>query len=175
MTEPPAGEITQLLLAWRNGDQEALDKLVPLVYVELRRLAARYMSRERSDHTLQTTALVNEAYLRLTDGASVRWQDRSHFFAVSAKIMRRILVDAARSHQSHKRGGEVPHLSLDDAVVVSSEPRPDLVALDEALRALEVIDPRKSKVVELRFFGGLSVQETAQVLNVSPDTVMRDW
>jgi RNA polymerase sigma-70 factor (ECF subfamily) len=175
MTEPSAGEVTQLLLAWRNGDQEAVDKLLPLVYEELHRLAARYMGRERTDHTLQTTALVNEAYVRLTDGGLVHWQDRSHFFAVSAQIMRRILVDAARAHRSDKRGGEHPHVSFDEALTVSPEPRPDLLALDEALNALAAIDPRKSKVVELRFFGGLSVQETAQALNVSPDTVMRDW
>lgn len=175
MTQPSPREVTQLLLAWRDGDQEALQELVPLVHAELRRLATRYMSRERSDHTLQTTALVNEAYLRLTEGSLVRWQDRGHFFAVSAQIMRRILVDAARSHRSNKRGGDLPRVSFAEALTVSREPRQDLVALDEALQALTAMDPRKGRVVELRFFGGLSVQETAQVLHVSPDTVMRDW
>ncbi len=175
MTTPSTHEITELLLAWRNGDQTALDKLTPLVYQELHRLAQVYMRGERADPTLQTTALVNEAYLRLVDAKEMHWQNRAHFFAVSAQLMRHILVDFARSRGNLKRGGEVQQVSLDEALVISAERDPDLIALDEALQALAQIDPRKHRVVELRFFGGLSVEETAEVLKVSPDTVLRDW
>ena len=168
-------EITQLLLAWNGGDELALDRLMPLVHDELHRLAHRYMAGERLGHPLQTTALVNEAYLRLIDSSRVRWQNRAHFFAVSAQLMRRILVDVARARKKLKRGGEAIQVSLDDAMAISSEPGTDLIALDEALTALAAFDERKSKVVELRFFGGLTVEETAEVLKVSPMTVMRDW
>jgi RNA polymerase sigma-70 factor, ECF subfamily len=172
---PSPEEVTRLLVAWSDGDQSAFDKLVPLVYEELRRLAHRYMGREHSGHTLQTTALVNEAYLRLIDAGNVRWQNRAHFFAISANLMRRILVDYARSRNYVKRGGEAYHVSLEEAAIFSEERAPDLVALDDALQSLAAFDPRKSRVVELRFFGGLSVEESAEVLNVSPDTVKRDW
>jgi RNA polymerase sigma factor (TIGR02999 family) len=168
-------EVTELLQAWSGGEQGALEKLVPLVYQELHRLAERYMAQERPGHTLQTTALVNEAYLRLVDAPRVGWQSRAHFFAVSAQVMRRILVDWARSRQAMKRGGEVAPLELEEALVVAEAPGPDLVALDDALQALAAVDPRKSQVVELRFFGGLSVEETAEVLKVSSDTVTREW
>ncbi len=168
-------ELTTLLHAWRNGDQRALDKLVPLVYDELHRLAHRYMLRERAGHTLQTTAIVNEAYLRLIDAQQVEWKDRAHFFAISANLMRRILVEFARSRGRNKRGGDVRKVELDEALVGSPRRGTDLVALDDALTALATMDERKAKVIELRFFGGLSVEETAEVLNVSPDTVMRDW
>lgn len=168
-------QVTELLLTWSQGDESALEKLMPVVYQELRRLAHRYMRGERAAHTLQTTALVNEAYLRLVDGKQVNWQDRAHFFAVSARLMRRILVDWARSRESQKRGGTPQQVTLDEALIVSGGRGEDLVALDEALRALAKVDPRKSETVELRFFGGLSVEETAEVLKVSPDTVLRDW
>src|SRR5438874_11787842 len=167
-------EITQLLLAWNHGDEQALDQLMPLVHDELHRLAHRYMAGERPGHPLQTTALVNEAYLRLIDSSRVRWQNRAHFFAVSAQLMRRILVDVARSRQYLKRGGAAQKVSFDEGLVVSKEQGQDLVALDDALKALAEIDKRKSQVVELRFFGGLSVAETAEVQKVSPDTVLRD-
>jgi len=172
---PSSHEVTQLLLAWSNGDQTALDRLVPLVHGELRRLARRYMMRERGGHTLQTTALVNEAYLRLVDAKNVGWQNRAQFFAVSAKLMRRILVDHARSRRYVKRGGEARLLPLEEAAAVSPERAPDLVALDDALRRLGAVYPRKSQVVELRIFGGLSVAETANVLKVSERTVLADW
>jgi len=175
MTTPSPQEVSQLLLAWSDGDQSALDKLVPLVYAELRRLASHYMSRERAGHSLQTTALVNEAYLRLVDYKRMRWEGRAHFFAVSAQLMRRILVEHARSHRYLKRGGGAPRVSLEEAAVISEERAADLVALDDAIESLAAIDQRKSRVVELRFFGGLSVEETAEVLKVSPLTVMRDW
>jgi len=175
MTKPSPHEVSQLLLAWSDGDQSALDKLVPLVYAELRRLAGHYMSRERAGHSLQTTALVNEAYLRLVDYKRMQWQGRAHFFAVSAQLMRRILVEHARSRHYLKRGGGAPQVSLEEAAVISEEQDADLVALDDALESLAAIDQRKSRVVELRFFGGLSVEETAEVLKVSPLTVMRDW
>ena len=167
--------MTGLLLAWGEGDRTALDRLIPLVHDELHRMAHRYMSGEREGHTLQTTALINEAYLRLVDSGRMHWQNRAHFFAVSAEVMRRILVDFARSRHYQKRGGKAVHLPLDQAPEVSQEREADLVALDEALIALAAIDQRKSKIVELRFFGGLSVKETAEVLKVSPDTVMREW
>ena len=168
-------DVTGLLLAWGDGDRTALDRLIPLVHDELHRMAHRYMSGEREGHTLQTTALINEAYLRLVDSGRMHWQNRAHFFAVSAEVMRRILVDFARARHYQKRGGNAVHLPLDQAPEVSRERESDLVALDEALNALAAIDQRKSKIVELRFFGGLSVKETAEVLKVSPDTVMRDW
>ncbi len=175
MPSPVAPDVTRLLLAWRNGDGQALDRLVPLVYSELHRLAHRQMRGERPGHALQTTALVNEAYLCLVDSDRVRWQNRAHFFAISAQLMRRILVDAARSRGSLKRGGEAASLALDEAAVVSEERDAALIALDEALSALADLDPRKSRVVELRYFGGLSVEETAEALQVSAETVMRDW
>ena len=168
-------EVTQLLRAWSEGEQTALEKLMPVVYAELHRIAQRYIAYERPGHTLQATALVNEAYLRLVDSAQATWQDRAHFFAVCAQLMRRILVDWARSRQAIKRGGEVQRLELEEALVVVEAPGSDLVALDEALKALAAMDPRKSQVVELRFFGGLSVEETAAVLKISAETVMRDW
>ncbi len=167
-------DVSQLLRAWSNGDHRALDGLTPIVYAELRRLAHRYMRRERRGHSLQTTALVNEAYIRLVDYKRMQWQNRAHFFAVSAQVMRRILVEHARRHNL-KRGRGVRHVSLEDAVVVSEDPGVDLVALDDALNALSRADPRKVRVVEMRFFGGLSVEETATVLKVSPVTVRRDW
>lgn len=175
MTPSPSAEVTRLLRAWGQGDQQALEQLTPVVYDELRRMARHYMRGERDGHTLQTTALVNEAYLRLVDAAGVNWQDRAHFFAVSAQMMRRILVDSARSRGSRKRGGATPRVNLDDIPDVSSGRANELVALDDALNALAEIDPRKVKVIELRFFGGLSVEETAEVLKISPQSVMRDW
>lgn len=168
-------QVTQLLVAWAGGDESALDRLIPLVDSELRRLAHHYIRGERTGHTLQTTALVNEAYLRLIGSSRVQWQSGRHFFAVSAKLMRRILVDYARSRRSQKRGGSLERVSFDVALPIDHEREPDIVALDEALSALAAIDDRKSRVVELRFFGGLSVEETAEVLEVSPETVMRDW
>ena len=166
--------MTQLLLAWSAGDQSALDALAPLVYDELRRLARRHMGGERGGHTLQATALVNEAYLKLVEINRVQWQNRAHFFAMSARLMRRILVDFARARRSQKRGAGGQKVSLDEALLVADSGQ-DLIAVDEALQALANVDARKSQVVEMRFFGGLSVQETAAALNVSPDTVMRDW
>jgi RNA polymerase sigma factor (TIGR02999 family) len=168
-------EITQLLQAWRQGDERALDKLTPQVYRELHRAARRCMSQERDGHTLQTTALINELYLRLSDLKPIDWQNRAHFFALCARQMRRILTDQARARQSHKRGDGTKAISLDDALVVSPEPTADLVAMDDALNQLAKVDDRKSQVVIMRFFGGLSVEETAEVLRVSPDTVARDW
>jgi RNA polymerase sigma-70 factor (ECF subfamily) len=173
MTAPPGQQVTQLLLAWSQGEESALEKLTPVVYEELRRLAHRYMAGERAAHTLQTTAL--EAYLRLIDGKQVNWQNRAHFFAISARLMRRILVDWARARQSHKRGDQPQQVTLDEALMLTRGRNEDLVALDEALKTLTKVDPRKSQVVEMRFFGGLSVEETAEVLKVSPDTVLRDW
>ena len=167
--------ITQLLVAWSDGDPTALNDLVPLVNEELRRLARSYMRRERPGHTLQTTALVNEAYLRLVDQKQVHWQNRAHFLAIAAQLMRRILVDYARRRQYQKRGGGAVQVTLGHADEVANERTPDLVALDEALTSLAEIDPRRSRVVELRFFGGLSIEETAEVLKVSPTTVERDW
>lgn len=175
MVEAVSQEITQLLLAWNEGDEEALDRLVPLVHEELHRLARHYMAGERVGHPLQTTALVNEAYLRLIDSSRVRWRNRAHFFAVSAQLMRRILVDFARARKKLKRGGDVIQVPLEVTTLISREPSADLIALDEALQLLATFDERKSKVVELRFFAGLSVEETAEVLKVSPITVMRDW
>lgn len=162
-------------MAWNRGEPDALDALLPLVYEELRRLAGHYMKGERAGHTLQATALVNEAYLRLIEVNHVQWQNRAHFFAMAARLMRRILVDAARSRGYQKRGGGATMLSLDDALVVSNEPGDDLVALDDALTALAAVDVRKSQVVEMRFFGGLTLEETAEALHVSRETVKRDW
>jgi len=167
-------DVSRLLQAWSRGDSEALDRLTPIVYDELRRLARRHLRGERNGHSLQPTALVNEAYVRLVDLTRIQWQDRAHFFAVSAQVMRRILVDRARRRNA-KRGRGLPHIPLDEAVVVAPEPSLDLVALDEALQALARVDARKAQVVEMRFFGGLSVEESAAVLQVSPVTVMRDW
>ena len=172
---PSPQEVTQLLAAWGDGDREALDKLMPLVYEELHRLAHRYMGGEAPGNTLQTSALVNEAYLRLADQRNARWQNRAHFFAISAQLMRQILVDYARRRRSQKRGGDARQVSLDEGMIVSEERAADAVALDEALKSLAEIDPRKSQIVELRFFGGLSIEETAEVLKVSPGTVMREW
>ena len=174
MTSAPR-DITRLLLAWNNGDEAALEELTPLVYAELHRLARRYMGRERSGHTLQTSALVNEAYLRLIDWKNVRWQNRAHFFAVSAQLMRRILVDFGRANAYAKRGGGALHLDIDEVAVVSADRGTDIVALDEALTSLAALSPRQSQVVELRYFGGLSLEETAEVLKVSIGTVRRDW
>jgi len=175
MTGPSRGEVTQLLRAWSGGDESAFEKLVPLVYEELHQLAHHYMVRERPGHTLQTSALVNEAYLRLIDASQVAWESRAHFFAVSANIMRRILVQFARSHRSGKRGGGAGVADFDIALLPSPEGDEDLIALDDALDALAGNDPREAKVVELRFFGGLSVEETAEVLKVGEKTVRRDW
>jgi RNA polymerase sigma-70 factor (ECF subfamily) len=175
MTGPSSKAVTQLLLAWRQGDQVALERLLPMVYQELRRLARRYMAGQRPGHTLQASALVNEAYLRLIDCQLVNWQDRAHFFAVSAQMMRRVLVESARSRNYQKRGGGAQKVSFDEALVVSPERGQDLIALDTALQSFSASYPRQSRVVELRFFGGLTVEETAQVLQVSSITVMRDW
>jgi RNA polymerase sigma factor (TIGR02999 family) len=172
---PSSSAVTELLVAWGGGDDSALEQLMPLVHAELYRLARREMRGEREGHTLQTTALVNEAYLRLVKLTGVTWNDRVHFFAMSARLMRRILVDYARSRLYLKRGGGAARLAFDEGLTIGSQPGPDLVALDDALQALAVLDPRKSQVVELRFFGGLSVDETAATLKVSSGTVMRDW
>jgi RNA polymerase sigma-70 factor (ECF subfamily) len=175
MTGASSSDITQLLHAWRGGDQLALQQLTPVVYQELHRMARHYMARERDGHTLQTTALINEVYLRLVKVKEVEWQDRAHFFAVSAQLMRRILTDFARSHGYQKRGGGARQVPLDEACTASPDPGVDLVALEQALTRLGETDERKSRVVELRFFGGLTVDETAEVLQVSGETVMRDW
>jgi len=171
---PEAPDVSRLLRAWSDGDQRALDALTPVVYQELHTLARRYMRRERPGHSLQTTALVNEAYIRLVDYKRMQWQDRAHFFAVSSQVMRRILVEHAR-RQNLKRGGGVPHVSLEQVAVVGGGEDMDLVSLDRALDALARIDPRKMRIVEMRFFGGLSVEEAAEVLKVSTITVKRDW
>jgi RNA polymerase sigma factor (TIGR02999 family) len=175
MSQAARHEITALLEAWGGGDKSALDRLMPLVYDELRRLAHRYMSHERPGHTLQTTALVNEAYMRLVNWKDGRWENRAHFFAASAQMMRRILVDFARNRQYLKRGAGAIQVSLGEAAAFTECPSADLVALDEALTRLTEMDPRKGQVVEMRFFGGLSVKEVAEVLKVSDETVMRDW
>jgi len=172
---PPRHQITELLAEWRDGNQSALDELYPLVYDELHRLARRYMSRERKDHTLQTTALINEAYVRLVDQKNVNWANRSHFFAISAQIMRRILIDHARRHAYAKRGGGAQQVSLEEVAAVVPGQGRELVRLDEALKSLAERDPRRSQVVELRYFGGLNNEEIAGVLNVSENTVTRDW
>jgi RNA polymerase sigma-70 factor (ECF subfamily) len=173
--KPSPSEVSRLLLNWSEGDRAAFDKLVPLVYDELRRLARHFMRREREGHTLQTTALVNEAYVRLVDQRSVRWQNRAHFFAIAAQLMRRILVDHARSRRFAKRGGEARQVSFDEAAIVSRERCAELVAVDDALTDLAARDPRKSQIVELRFFGGLNIEETAEVIGISPTTVQREW
>jgi RNA polymerase sigma-70 factor, ECF subfamily len=175
VTTPSQKQITQMLVDWGNGDQAALEKLTPLVYGELHRLARRYMGRERPGHTLQTSALVNEAYIRLIDWKNIHWQNRAHFFGVSAQIMRRILVDFARSRDYAKRGGGTRQISLDEAAIVPGGRAADLVALDEAMNALAQLNERQSRVVELRFFGGLELEEIAEVMNVSVGTVRRDW
>jgi RNA polymerase sigma-70 factor (ECF subfamily) len=168
-------EVTHLLQAWRRGDAAALDRLIPLVYDELHRLAHRYMAREWANDTLQTTALVHEAYLRLIDADQVEWKNRVHFFAISANLMRRILVEFARSRGSHKRGADVRKVPLDEAAILSPHPDENLLALDDALNALAAFDPRKAKVVELCFFGGMTEEETAEAMGISSDTVLRDW
>ena len=175
MAQVSKQEVTALLRAWHKGDEAALAPLYDLVYDELRRLARRYMNRESPGNTLQTTALVNEAYLKLADAREMEWQDRVHFFAVSARVMRRILIDAARARRAERRGGGACRLALDEAPEVAVGSDPDLIALDDALEALAAVNRRQSQVVELRYFGGLSVAETAEALKVSPDTVMRDW
>ena len=168
-------EITQLLINWRHGDKAALDQLMPLVYEELRRLARGFMGRERSDHTLQTSALINEAYLRLVDQDDPNWQNRAHFFAVAAQIMRHILIDHARAYAYEKRGAGAHKVGLDEVMVFSEGRARELVALDEALTRLTTLDPRKSRIIELRFFGGLNIDETAEVMELSPTTVQREW
>jgi RNA polymerase sigma factor (TIGR02999 family) len=177
MAHPPtkAHQITQLLVAWGDGDKAALDELMPLVYDELRRLARHYMRRERDGHTLQTTALVNEAYLRLIDQKRANWQNRAQFFGVAAQLMRRILVDHARTKQRAKRERDAQKVSLDQAAMVASEPGPDVLAIHEALEKLETMNPRMGRIVELRYFGGLSIEETAEALKIAPGTVMKDW
>ena len=172
---PHQHEITELLAEWREGNQSALDELYPLVYDELHRLARRYMSRERKGHTLQTTALINEAYVRLVDQKNVHWANRSHFFAISAQIMRRILIDHARRHAYAKRGGGARQVSLEEAATVVPNKSEELLRLDEALKSLAEMDPRRSQVVELRYFGGLNNEEIAGVLHISENTVTRDW
>jgi RNA polymerase sigma factor (TIGR02999 family) len=173
--DTPPQDVTRLLLAWGDGDESALAELVPLVHAELKRLARRYLRGERPGHPLQTTALVNEAYLRLVDARRVRWQNRAHFFGVSARLIRQILVDAARERGYQKRGGGVRHVPLDEGLAAGGGRDFDLMALDEALRSLADLDGRKGRVVELRFFGGLTVEEAADILQVSPETVQRDW
>ncbi|MDQ1728560.1 MAG: hypothetical protein QOD33_685 [Pyrinomonadaceae bacterium] len=177
MTDPADAphEITQLLAEWGNGNQTALDKLYPLVYAELHRMARHYMKRERQDHTLQTTALINEAYVRMVDQKNVHWANRAHFFAISAQIMRRILIDHARRNAYAKRGGAAQQVSLDEAAVVAEDGGSLLLLLDEALQRLAKLDPRRSQIVELRYFGGLNNQEISGVLKVSENTVTRDW
>jgi RNA polymerase sigma-70 factor (ECF subfamily) len=172
---PSPQQVTQLLVAWGGGDRAALDELMPLVYGELRRLAHRCMKRERPGHTMQTSGLVNEAYLRLVDQKNINWQGRAHFFGIAARLMRQVLVDYARRRRYAKRGDDARRVPLDEAMIVSKERAADVVALDDALKSLAEIDPRQSQIVELRFFGGLSIEETAEVLAVSPGTVMRDW
>jgi RNA polymerase sigma factor (TIGR02999 family) len=175
MRKSSSQEVTKLLFAWRQGKEDALDELIPIVYEELRQQAHRYLQHEQKDHSLQTTALINEAYLRLLDCKKVSWKNRAHFFAVTAQMMRRILVDYARSRRSQKRGGDLEMTTLDQRLTFSIARSSDLVALDDALNELALIDKRRSRVVELRFFGGLSIEETAEVLGVCPDTVVRDW
>lgn len=175
MTSAPTSEITGLLVDWSNGDQAALDKLLPLVEQELHRLAHSYMRRENRDHTLQTTALVNEAYLKIIDQKKTRWQNRAHFFAIAAKIMRRILLNYARDQGRQKRGGNALQVSLSDVSTLTIDQPEELIMLDDALKRLAAVDERKSQVVELKYFGGLETEEIAEVLKVSPVTVLRDW
>jgi len=173
--EPSPKSVTQLLIDWRAGDETALNKLIPIVYGELRRLAHNYMRHERSGHTLQTSALINEAYIRLVDHKGMRWQNRKHFYAVAAQAMRRVLVDYARSRDTDKRGGGVRMVELDEAATVAQKQATDLMALNEALIELEALDPRKAKIVEMRYFGGMSIEEIAETLEVSTATVNREW
>jgi RNA polymerase sigma factor (TIGR02999 family) len=175
MNSPRSDQITELLQSWNDGDQGAIEKLMPLIYDELHRLAQQHMARERPGHTLQTTALMNEAYLRLVDSAHPNWEGRAHFYGICAKVMRRVLVDWARSRQASKRGGGVCILEIEQDLVAANPLGTDLVAVDDALQALATVDPRQSQVVELRFFGGLNMRETADVLKVSVETVQRDW
>ena len=175
MPEMSPQEVTQLLADWGRGDRSALDRLFPLVHSELRRIAQRQMNQERAGHTLQATALVNEAYLKLVGQQEFEWQNRAHFFAVCAQVMRHILIDHARAHQRDKRGGGAIQVSLNDVAVIAADQSSTVLALDEALRRLESLDPQKGKIVELRYFGGLSIEETAEVLNISPRTVRREW
>ena len=175
MDDREQSHITQLLLDWSDGNRTALEHLTPMVYGELHRLAHHYMNRERAGHTLQTSALVNEAFVRLVDQRNVKWNNRAHFFAIAAQMMRRILVDYARSHLYAKRGGGAVHVSLDNAQLISNEPTAEVTALDEALTKLESIDPQQARVVELRFFGGLTIKETAEVMRISVDMVKREW
>jgi RNA polymerase sigma-70 factor (ECF subfamily) len=175
VSDVKAHDVTALLIEWRGGDEGAIERLLPLVHGELRRLAKRHMAGERPDHVLQATALVNEAYLRLIDIRRVQWQDRAHFFAMAARLMRRVLVDFARARKNQKRGGALHRVTFDQNLLVTSDTPDDLIAIDDALRSLAVEHDRKSQVVELRFFGGLSVEETAEALRISPETVMRDW
>jgi RNA polymerase sigma-70 factor, ECF subfamily len=175
MPDPQTGAVTELLVAWGKGDDGALERLVPLVQAELRRIARRHMAHERHGHTLQPTALVNEAYLRLVDARHVQWQDRAHFFAMSSRLMRRVLVDAARRRGYQKRGGGNPNITLDEERIEARDRGADVIALDDALTALAAIDQRKSEVVEMRYFGGLSIEETAEALGLSVRTVKRDW
>ena len=172
---PPKPDITELLVDWNNGDKSAIDKLLPLVEKELHRLAHSYMRRENPNHTLQTTALINETYMRLVDQRRVQWQNRAHFFGISAQIMRRILLNYARDQNRQKRGGKVVHVSLSNASIMPDEKDREIMALNDALNRLEALDERKARVVELRYFGGLTIEEIAEVLNVSKITVMRDW
>ena len=175
MPDMSSQEVTQLLADWGKGDRSALDRLFPLVHSELRRIAQRQMNQERASHTLQATALVNEAYLKLVGQQGLAWQNRAHFFAVSAQVMRHILIDHARAHARDKRGGGAIQVSLNDVAVIAEDQSSYFLALDEALRQLENLDPQKGKIVELRYFGGLSIEETAEVLNISPRTVRREW
>ncbi len=175
MNSPPSSQLTQLLEQWQQGDQEALETLMPIVYHELKRLAGSYLRRERPDHTLQSAALVNEAYLRLIEQRETRWQNRAHFYGIAAQAMRRILADHARSHKAAKRGAGMPELELNEAVVQAQSRSIDLMELEEALQKLEKLDPQQGKIVELRFFSGLSIEDTANVLGISPATVKRDW
>lgn len=175
MSDQPANEITQWLQAWQDGDATALDRLLPLVYGELRRLAGAYMRGERDGHLLQTTALINEAYLRLIDWQNVEWQNRAQFFGIAAQMMRRVLVDFARSRQYAKRGGEAQQVSFNEAAIAARDRHAELIALDDALNALAEVSPRQAMIVELRYFGGFSVEETAGVLDVSTRTVIREW
>ena len=175
MTIPTSQNVTEMLIAWGQGDEAARDALIPLVYDQLRRIARHHLRGERAGHTLQTSALVNEAFLRLVDQRNVHWQNRAHFFGIAAQMMRRILVDYARNRRYAKRGGSVRQVSFNEALIVSAERSTEIVALDEALKGLAKLDQRKSQIVELRFFGGLSIDETAKALGVSPGTVMRDW
>src|ERR1041384_4288545 len=175
MVEAQTHDVTQLLIDWSNGDKRALDQLLPIVDQELRRLAHHYMRGERKGHTLQTTALVNEAFVRLANRKKMQWQNRAHFFGIAAQLMRTILVDHARSHACAKRGGAAGKLELDEALVVSQQKAAEVIALDDALQQLALLDPQQSRIVELRFFGGLTVEEAAEVLHVSPATIKREW